>query len=109
VLGDSKTDALRPVVFAATAALLRGLQDAGARHPDLNLGNVLIVADGTGEHRAFVLDIDRVVFGTPGDPRIGAANVRRLVRSARKLIAHGRIVLTDDELASLARAAGHDA
>jgi 3-deoxy-D-manno-octulosonic acid kinase len=97
----------RQPVFAATADLLRALERAGARHPDLNLANVLVVAGPDATYRAYVLDVDRVVFGQPGDPRVGAANVRRLVRSARKLAASGRIAITDDEMERLAAQAGH--
>lgn len=99
----------REAVLAATAELLRALERAGARHPDLNAGNVLIVAAAGGEYRALVLDVDRVSFGKGGDPRVGAANVRRLVRSARKLRSQGRLAITDDELSRLAAAAGQAA
>jgi ribosomal protein L15E len=104
--GDDVED--RSTALAATAELLRALERAGARHPDLNVTNVLIVAaDGLAAH-ALVLDVDRVVFGERGDARIGAANVRRLLRSARKLRSNGRITVSDDELSRLAAAAGHD-
>lgn len=94
------------VVLDATAALLRSLERAGARHPDLNVRNVLIV-EGDGPPVAAVLDVDRVVFARPGDRRTGAANLRRLIRSARKLRALGEVTVSDDELAHLASAAGH--
>ena len=97
----------RAMILEATGDLLRALEMAGARHPDLNLANVLIVARQGATVRAVVLDVDRIVFGTPGDARIGVANVRRLVRSAFKLRASGRIVATADEIASLAIRAGH--
>jgi hypothetical protein len=99
----------RSAALQATAELLRALERAGARHPDLNMANVLIVATDGGPTRALVLDVDRVVFGERGDARIGAANVRRLLRSARKLRSNGRITVSDDELSRLASAAGHDA
>ena len=97
----------RAKIFEATAALLHALELAGARHPDLNLANILILAGHDATVRAIVLDVDRIVFGAPGDSRIGAANVRRLVRSARKLRASGRIVATADEIAGIAVRAGH--
>jgi hypothetical protein len=87
---------------------LRALARAGARHPDLNVTNVLIVVTDGSATRALVLDVDRVVFGQRGDARIGAANVRRLLRSARKLRSNGRITVSEDELSRLATAAGHD-
>jgi hypothetical protein len=88
---------------SAVVALLRGLERAGARHPDLNLGNVLIVGESL---QAMVIDVDRVVFESPGN-EVGAANVRRLLRSATKLRALGRIEITDQELSTLATSAGH--
>ena len=53
---------------------------AGAVHPDLNMRNVLV--DGTN---AYVLDVDRVYFLPPNDPRVAERNRARLLRSARKL------------------------
>jgi len=91
----------------ATAALLRALERAGARHPDLNVKNVLIQTEPRGGHRAVVLDVDRVRFGRPGDPEVGAANLRRLLRSALKLRARGVIAVHDADLSRLATAAGH--
>lgn len=90
-------------IIAATTTLLRAMESAGARHPDLNLANVLI--DG-GAPSAIVIDVDRIVFEPPG-ASVGAANVRRLVRSARKLRDLGRIDVTDQELGTLASSAGH--
>jgi len=107
VLARAGEDA-RSTALDATAELLRALERAGARHPDLNVTNVLIVATDGLPARALVLDVDRVVFGERGDGRIGAANVRRLLRSARKLRSNGRITVSDDELSRLAAAAGHD-
>lgn len=109
VLGGTAPMVDRSTALAATATLLRSLESAGARHPDLNVGNVLIVAADGGRCRALVLDVDRVVFGTPGDPRIATANVRRLVRSARKLRAQGRLAIADEELSALAIAVGQSA
>lgn len=106
VLGSAAAAGDRSAALSATAALLRSLASAGARHPDLNVGNVLIVAADGGSCHALVLDVDRVVFGAPGDLRLAAANVRRLVRSARKLRALGRLAIADEELSALAIAAG---
>ena len=109
-LGAQLSAATRPVdvapILDATADLLRGLERAGARHPDLNATNVLIVTNDARGYRAVVLDVDRVTFGTPGDERIGVANLRRLLRSLRKLRSHQRIDVSDSELAALATAAG---
>ena len=109
VLGVPDDGEARVAALGATAGLLRSLERAGARHPDLNVTNVLVVACDGGPARALVLNVDRVVFGKPGDTRIGDANVRRLLRSARKLRSHGRITVSDAELSHLAAAAGHSA
>ncbi len=92
----------RASVWTATAELLHALERAGARHPDLNVGNVLIVENGDGSRRALVLDVDRMVFGRANDRRIGAANIARLVRSLRKLRSQRRLTVTDDEMEKLA-------
>ena len=109
VLAVPDDAAARASALDATAELLLALERAGARHPDLNVTNVLIVPADGGSARALVLDVDRVVFGTPGDGAAGDANVRRLLRSARKLRSNGRITVTDAELSGLAAAAGHAA
>lgn len=75
---------VRRQALAATARLLASLTDAGARHPDLNIKNVLLARDENGELQACVLDVDRVWFDVPGDPSITDANLHRLSRSARK-------------------------
>jgi hypothetical protein len=108
VLARTDDGEARSTALDATAELLRALERAGARHPDLNVTNVLIVATDGVPARALVLDVDRVVFGARGDARIGAANVRRLLRSARKLRSNGRITVSDDELSRLATVAGHN-
>ena len=105
VLATSSPRDARESVWTATAELLRALGRAGARHPDLNAGNVLVVAEESGAPRAFVLDVDRVVLGRANDQRIGAANLARLVRSLRKLRALQSVSVSDDELATLTRLA----
>lgn len=107
VLARAGDGEARMTALGATAELLRALERAGARHPDLNVTNVLIVATDGLPARALVLDVDRVVFDERGDVRIGAANVRRLLRSAHKLRANGRITISDEELSRLAADAGH--
>jgi hypothetical protein len=102
VLAVGKRQADITAVLDATARLLRALERAGARHPDLNIANVLIVDDGPDGCHALVLDVDRVTFGRSNDRRIGEANVGRLLRSARKLRSQGRISVTDAELSVLA-------
>ncbi len=77
--GDSKR-----AILDATARLLASLTAAGARHPDLNIKNILLARTGDGALDAFVLDVDRVWLDTPGSPAVLAANLRRLSRSALK-------------------------
>ena len=98
----------RVAALGATAMLLQELSAAGARHPDLNLKNVLIASGGRlGDlPLAYVLDVDRVHFDTPDSRRIARANFDRLARSARKWRAVHGLDLSDAELEELARAAG---
>lgn len=64
---------------AEAGPLLAAMSRAGAVHPDLNARNILV---GT---ETYVLDVDRVYFLPPDDPRVIARNRARLLRSARKL------------------------
>jgi len=93
---------LREQALQAAATLVRQLSDAGARHHDLNIKNVLLRAEGEGiAPTAFVLDVDRVTFGLDRRASI-EANVARFVRSAKKWRRlHGASV-TDVELDSFA-------
>jgi hypothetical protein len=79
----ARTDSKR-ALLDATAALLAKLSIAGARHPDLNIKNILIADNDFGGIEAFVLDVDRVWLDKPGAPSVLAANIRRLSRSAVK-------------------------
>ena len=78
----------RRACLDAAAALIGALSAAGARHHDLNVKNVLLARTGRGarhpEFRAYVLDVDRMEFGRPGDSRITENNLDRFARSARK-------------------------
>jgi len=79
-----------------TAELLCALAAAGARHPDLNLKNVLLSPAG-----AWVLDVDVVVLGTrPADA--ARANWARLERSLAKWRRRRALPVTDRALAALA-------
>jgi 3-deoxy-D-manno-octulosonic acid kinase len=73
----------RAAAWAATRALVQTMHDAGVRHHDLNVKNVLLAPSGTGL-AAYLLDVDRVTFGTGGSAELARANVARLLRSARK-------------------------
>lgn len=82
-LKEARDPAARRDLQILIAPLLSALAGAGVWHPDLNIKNILI--GGTPEaRRAYLLDVDRVRFGAPGDPVIARANLARLFRSARK-------------------------
>ena len=101
-LADPDDDA-RARATAATRALLRALADAGARHPDLNIKNVL-VAERAGATVAWVIDVDRVRFDRAGGAT-ATPNVRRLRRSLEKW--RGRLApgAADDAIRALTTAA----
>lgn len=88
VLADDARAAAVDAWLPAVMALLVRLRRAGARHPDLNVKNVLLAPSGRGA-TAYVLDVDRISFTTPDDARAAAANAARLLRSARKRHAQG--------------------
>jgi 3-deoxy-D-manno-octulosonic acid kinase len=83
------------------ADLLRALTRAGAWHPDLNVGNILLVPASEAGPSAFVLDVDRVRFLPPGDPNVRDANLGRLERSMRKWRALHGTGFDDGELREL--------
>ena len=88
--------------LAATTSLIALLSACGARHHDLNVKNVLLAPRGSTAPTAYVLDVDRVEFGRPGDSRITEGNLERFMRSARKWRAlHGARV-DEAELARIA-------
>jgi tRNA A-37 threonylcarbamoyl transferase component Bud32 len=76
--------AARQSLIEATATLLRALAEAGVRHPDLNVKNILFATGGDGARRTYLLDVDSVDFGAAGGFEIAAANLARLLRSLRK-------------------------
>jgi hypothetical protein len=79
----SRVDSKR-LLLEATGKLLASLSLAGARHPDLNIKNVLIADNDFGGIEAFVLDVDRVWLDRAGAEAVLEANFRRLSRSAVK-------------------------
>jgi len=83
------------------AALIRSLTTIGAWHPDLNVGNVLLVESGPSAWEAYVLDIDRLQFAPPSDPTVRDANLDRLERSIRKLRARFGVGFDDAEMRHL--------
>ncbi len=77
------TPAAKKAAAAAVARLFQQLTEAGARHPDLNVKNILL-ADAANGFDAYVLDVDRVWFDQPGSPQLIAANWSRFSRSVKK-------------------------
>jgi hypothetical protein len=73
----------RAAAWAATRALVRTMNEAGVRHHDLNVKNVLL-ARSDDALVAYLLDVDRVELGAPRSADIARGNVSRLLRSARK-------------------------
>lgn len=73
----------REEAWVAARALVRSLDEAGARHHDLNVKNILLAPSVRGLE-GWVLDVDRVDFGEPGSLAVRRGNAARLLRSARK-------------------------
>ena len=99
------TDETKPPMLAATASLLADLTRIGARHPDLNLKNILLAPSGGDAPAAYVLDVDRITFGSRGSATVAEANLARLGRSARKWRELYGARIDDADLAWLAGAA----
>ena len=85
-------------ILEATARLVASLTRAGARHHDFNLKNVLLARDPSGDLTAYVLDVDRVEFLRPRDPRVTELNLRRLTRSVRKWMRRGLAGLSEERI-----------
>ncbi len=72
--------------LVATLRAVRSMHDLGVRHPDLNLGNVLLRSRSEELPEVFLIDFDRATFAE-GPLAFSArqAAVRRLERSCAKL------------------------
>ncbi|MFN2397503.1 MAG: lipopolysaccharide kinase InaA family protein [Gemmatimonadaceae bacterium] len=107
---DAPDGESRTAMLASTGRLLAQLTAAGVRHPDLNLKNILLAPDdeGGGGVFAMLLDVDRVWFDDPGSDRVTDANLRRFLRSARKLNRRtgGGLSLNESDLECLLSAMG---
>jgi hypothetical protein len=79
----SRADSKR-LLLEATAELLASMSLARARHPDLNIKNVLVADNDFSGAEAFVLDVDRVWLDKDGAETVLEANLRRFSRSALK-------------------------
>lgn len=97
---------LHEAAALAVAHLLDALADAGAHHEDLNLKNVL-VSGGCGPLEAWVLDVDRVTFASPGSRQVRNRNWKRFTRSARKWRARWGAPVSEEWLERVAAASGN--
>jgi tRNA A-37 threonylcarbamoyl transferase component Bud32 len=79
----SRGDSRRPLI-EATGQLLASMSLARARHPDLNIKNVLLADNEFDGVEAYVLDVDRVWLDKASAETVLEANLRRLSRSALK-------------------------
>src|ERR1700687_250811 len=93
----SSSAAGRVRVFRAVAGALRRLHTSGARHPDLNLNNILVCPGDSATHAPAILfiDFDRARL-MPTAQRAFETDLDRLARSARKLDPRGRSVAAAD-------------
>jgi 3-deoxy-D-manno-octulosonic acid kinase len=85
-VGEERDDARRVAKVLETAGTaIRKMHDAGIDHADLNMNNILVDKKGA----VFIIDFDKATahreFGQHGRLR----NLRRLLRSARKLSGMG--------------------
>lgn len=103
LLAGDASEAERHTAWEATRALLRAMLSAGVRHHDLNVKNVLIAPAQDGAS-AYLLDVDRVTFATPGADAVRTGNLERLRRSARKWRDQRGARVDEGELAELAAA-----
>jgi 3-deoxy-D-manno-octulosonic acid kinase len=104
LLDTGPGDVARAGALEATRELLVRLTDAGARHHDLNVKNVLLAGDGRTP-RAVLLDVDRVTFHRPGSRGVQAGNAARLRRSLDKWTRVRGASVTADDLRALFGAA----
>ena len=89
-LPDSRTlrelytdDEVPAEIWPRVGAVVRRMHEAGAFHPDLNAGNLLVTAD----QRVFIVDFDQGRLLPPG--RWQARNLARLQRSLQKTALQG--------------------
>lgn len=88
---------------------VRGMHDLGLRHPDLNLGN-LLVRPGEGGHEVFVIDLDAArLESTPLGYRDRLRTIGRIERSYLKSFGHEGPLGRDAGAVWYAAYAGDDA
>jgi tRNA A-37 threonylcarbamoyl transferase component Bud32 len=108
VLREMDDSGHRESCLQATGRLLSKLTRSGAHHPDLNARNILITWDSKDGAGAHVLDVDRIRFHVPSDPKVATANLDRLERSLRKLREREQLPVTDSDF-EIIRAASREA
>ncbi len=96
--------ALGDDLITAIAALLASLTAAGARHPDLNIKNILVTRFENGAVHAQVIDVDRVWFDRPGRALVTRRNLERLTRSLHKWRRLHGLQVDDFDIQSIADA-----
>lgn len=79
--------------LVSVGRFLKRVHGAGVYHGDLNLRNLLVQGSSCGEAEIFLIDLDRsIVRRLPLSKRLARRNLRRFVRSARKLDPHGSML-----------------
>lgn len=96
--------ALGEDLVTAVAALVASMTIAGARHPDLNIKNILITRYDGGAVHAQVIDVDRVWFDQPGRALVTERNLHRLTRSLHKWRRLHGLQVDDFDIQSIADA-----
>jgi 3-deoxy-D-manno-octulosonic acid kinase len=96
--------ALGEDLVTAVAALVASMTIAGARHPDLNIKNILVTRYDGGAVHAQVIDVDRVWFDQPGRPLVTERNLHRLTRSLHKWRRLHGLQVDDFDIQSIADA-----
>ena len=93
----------RTRLFSAVRKLLDQLHRHGIRHPDLNARNILLAPAPQGGFSAWLLDVDAVRFGEPGNQGVERANRHRLLRSLLKRAHLGDLGWSEAEVTKLWR------
>jgi 3-deoxy-D-manno-octulosonic acid kinase len=96
--------ALGDDLVTAVGALVASMTIAGARHPDLNIKNILVTRYDGGAVHAQVIDVDRVWFDQPGHARVTERNLHRLTRSLHKWRRLHGLQVDDFDIQSIADA-----
>jgi len=102
-LASRPTPSQRRSGFAAIRSLLSRLRQYGVHHPDLNARNILLSHLTKRPWQAWLLDVDCVHIGTPGDTRTDTANRNRLLRSLLKRSRLGDLGMNETRVQALWR------